>query len=134
MQDPSAIALFRRCGGAGPRDLPLVGLAAGVLSHVRKDDMAQPRVARGIGPDSTDKPETALLKPLRFRRLMDADTLDERLSAFRRLVALASGTLNVPDLAAALLDWSEMRRTRWVYDYWNAGQPMGAPQAEETSP
>jgi len=137
MQDQATIALFRRCGGSKPWDLPAVALAAAVMAHVREDDPAEPRIARRIGPDSTDKPETALLKPLRFRRLMEADTPDERLTAFRRLVALVSGRLNVPDLAAALLlRWDEERQRRWVYDYWNAGQPTAtaSPHTEETSP
>jgi CRISPR system Cascade subunit CasB len=134
MQDPAALSLFRRCGGRSPDDLPLAGLAAGVLAHVRNTDPAQRSIARTIGPRSSDEPGTALLKPLRFRRLMEADTLDERLTAFRRLVALAGGTVNVRDLAVALLAWNETRRIRWIYDYWNAGQPTAAPQAEETSP
>jgi CRISPR system Cascade subunit CasB len=46
-----------------------------------------------------------------------------RLIAFRRLIALADGKLNVSDLAGALLHWNEERQRRWVYDYWNAGQP-----------
>jgi len=122
MQDPATIALFRRCGATGPDDLPVIGLAAAVLAHLRQDQPAQ-RVARQIGPDSPEKPETALLKPLRFRRLMEATTDDERLTAFRRLIALAGGALNLTDLADALLNWSERTQRRWVYDYWNAGQP-----------
>jgi CRISPR system Cascade subunit CasB len=132
MQDPAAIALYRRCGGSDPRDLPTVGLAAGVLAHVRADDPHQLRVARSLGPKTGEGGETALLKPLRFRRLMEAETLDERLTAFRRMVALANGALNVSDLAGALVNWSEARRMRWIYDYWNAGQPTAA--SEETTP
>ena len=135
MQEPSTIDLFRRCGGTGPRDLPAAGLAAAVLAHVRQEDPAEPSIARRVGPDSTDKAETALLKPLRFRRLMEAETPDERLIAFRRLVALAGGKLNVRDLADALLAWTEERQRRWVYAYWNAGQPTptAATHAEETT-
>jgi CRISPR system Cascade subunit CasB len=134
MQDPAAINLFQRCGGNNPRDLPAAGLAAAVLAHVREDDFANPSIARRVGPENTDKIETALLKPLRFRRLMDADLLDERLIAFRRLAALAGGKLNVSNLAAALLNWNEQHKQRWVYDYWNAGQPAAATNAEETKP
>lgn len=122
MQEPATIALFRRCGATGPNDLPAIGLAAAVLAHLRQDQPTQ-RVARQIGPDAPEKPETALLKPLRFRRLMEATTDDERLTAFRRLIALAGGALNLTDLGDALLDWSEWTQRRWVYDYWNAGQP-----------
>lgn len=133
MQDPATIDLFRHCGGSGPWDLPAAGLTAAVLAHVREDDRDNPRIARRIGPDTTDKAETALLKPLRFRRLMEADDPDERLAGFRRLAGLARGKLAVGDLAAALLNWSPQRQQRWVYDYWNAGQPIAAANAEETA-
>jgi CRISPR system Cascade subunit CasB len=122
MLEPAVITLFRRCGAESERDLPRIALTAGVLAHVRGNDDSVP-VARQVGPDTPDKPETARLKPLRFRVLMEAHTGDERLTAFRRLVALADGKLNVADLAAALLAWTEERRRRWVFTYWNAGPP-----------
>jgi len=112
MQDEAALLLFRDLDASG---------------HVREDRPGT--VARLVGPDSLEKPETALLKPLRFRRLMEADSPDERLAAFRRLGALAGGALPVRDLAAALLDWNDHRRTRWVYDYWNVARPDATPAA-----
>lgn len=130
MLDPATMQLFRRCGGTGPRDLPSIALAAAVLAHVRQDRPGTP-IARQLGPTLPDKPETAIFKPLRFRRLMEAATPDERLIAFRRMVALAGQSLNVADLADALLDWSDWRQRAWVYDYWNAGQ-MSVRPAEET--
>ncbi len=127
MQEPSALMLFQAVKATGPDDLVVVALAAAVLAHVRRnDDAPGTSVARLVGPGSIETPETALLKPLRFRRLMEADTPDERLQAFRRLVALAGGALPVRDLAAALLDWSDWRRTRWIYQYWNALPPAPA--------
>jgi CRISPR system Cascade subunit CasB len=134
MQDPATISLFQRCGGTGPWHLPDAGLAAAVLAHVREDDRNNPQIARRIGPDNTDKPETALLKPLRFRRLMEAELPDERLAAFRRLAAITGGTLNVGNLAGALLNWTEKRQRDWIYEYWNAGKPTAVPYAEETTP
>ena len=137
MQDPATLALFRRLGATRPEDLPTAGLAAAVLAHVRTDgagDGPGLTVARLIGPDSLEKPETALVKPLRFRRLIEADGLDERLTAFRRLVAQAGGSLPVRDLAAALLDWSEHRRTRWIFDYWNAGSPAQSVTTAKDTP
>ena len=135
MREPATFDLFRRCGGSGHWDLPSAALAAAVLAHVRNDDREHAYVARRIGPDDPDKPETALLKPLRFRRLMEASTEDERLTAFRRLVALASGKLNVRGLADALLHWTEERQRRWVYDYWNADvRTPTSPDPKETTP
>jgi CRISPR system Cascade subunit CasB len=124
MCDQATIALFRHCGATNPGDLPTVGLAAAVLVHVRENDPTAPRLARHIGPAITDKPETALMTPLRFIRLMKADKPDERLAAFRQLTVLAGGSVNVADLAVALLCWDEELQRRWIYDYWNAGEPM----------
>lgn len=130
MQEPATIALFRRVRASGATDLEVVALTAAVLAHVRDD--VPGTVARLIGPDRLEEPETATLKPLRFRRLIEADESYERLIAFRRLVALSGGTLPVSDLAKALLDWSQNRRRRWIYDYWNAGAPTD--QAAERAP
>ncbi len=135
MQEPATFDLFRRLGGRGADDLAVAALTAVVLAHIREDDLTSRSVARRIGPENADKPETALVKPLRFRRLMDADTDEERLIAFRRLVAIAGNKLNTEDIAATLLHWTEERKRRWVYDYWNAGQPTpsAASQIEEAS-
>lgn len=123
MQEPATIALFRACRADRPDDLVTVALAAAVLAHLRQDRPDQ-SVARQIGPqEGPEALDTALMKPLRFQRLMVAATPDERLAAMRRLVALASGALNLRDLADALLDWVEWRRIRWTYDYWGAGSP-----------
>jgi CRISPR system Cascade subunit CasB len=136
MQEPAAIALFRRAQMTRPDDLPLIGLTAAVLAHVREDTAGGSdslSVARQIGPDGADKPETALLKPLRFRRLMEARGEDERLIAFRRLVALTKVKLDLPDLAAALLDWSERRRRDWIFAYWTPADPASAATVKDTA-
>jgi CRISPR system Cascade subunit CasB len=121
MTEPASIVLFRRCKSGTADDLPAIALAAGVLAHVRANDAMHP--ARRIGPEAPEKPETALLKPLRFRALMEARTGDERLTTFRRLAALAKGELNVREIAEAMLDWDDERRRKWVFAYWNAGPP-----------
>ncbi len=77
MMDQAAVVLFRRCVATGPDDLPTIALAAAVLAHVREDVPAQ-TVARQLGPDQPEKPETAILKPLRFRRVIEAATPDRR--------------------------------------------------------
>ena len=71
MMEPATLALFRRTGARGPADLPVVALVAAVLAHVRMDAGAG-RVARQLGPDHPDAPETALMSQLRFRRLTAA--------------------------------------------------------------
>jgi CRISPR system Cascade subunit CasB len=139
MQQPATILLFQFCKADDERDLVGIALAAAVLAHVRED--APGRVARQIGPDSPDRPDTALLKPLRFRRLLEASDPEDCLRGFRRLVALAGGKVNVGDLARALFDWpnphrAERTKPDWVFAYWNANPQGGsapvATPAEET--
>lgn len=132
MLDPETVRLLRSANGSGQQDLETAALTAAVLAHVRDDNQALP-VARQIGPESPDKPETALVKPLRFRRIIDAATPDERLTAFRRLAALADGRLNVADLAWALVRWDDETRIRWTYEYWNAGQRDVAASNKDTA-
>jgi CRISPR system Cascade subunit CasB len=75
------------------------------------------------------------MKPLRFRRLIEAEAPDDRLIALRRAVQLAGHRLNVPELAAACLDWSERRRQQWIFEYYNAGfaAPAPGPASEEAA-
>jgi CRISPR system Cascade subunit CasB len=131
MQQPETIDLFRVCRAEHERDLVGIALVAATLAHVRKD-LPGPPVARMVGPESPDKPEGALLKPLRFRRLLEASEPDDCLAAFRRLMALARGEVNVRDLARALFDWPHPRRAeqtkrQWILAYWSADP---APLAE----
>jgi CRISPR system Cascade subunit CasB len=134
MQQPDTIDLFRRCRATHEQDLIGVALAAAVLAHVRQDRPGPP-VARQVGPENPEKPETALLKPLRFRRLLEASEPDDCLAAFRRLVALAGGEVNLRDLTRALFDWpnrhqAEETKRRWIFAYWNANPaPASAPGA-----
>lgn len=127
MQIPATIDLFRSLGWHDPANLAKVALTAAVLACVR--DAVRGRFARTIGPNSPSEPESALVKPLRFRRLMEAQTDDERLTAFRRAIGLAGGKADPVDLAQALLDWSERRRTEWIFEYWNAADRPIASQA-----
>ena len=127
MQEPATMELFRDLGFTHPKDLPAAALAAAVLASVRESAPPFPPFARAIGPIDMTKPETAAVKPLRFRRLIEADTPDDRLLAFRRAVALLGGRVPVNSLAEALLDWSPERRQRWIFDYWNATErPLAA--------
>jgi CRISPR system Cascade subunit CasB len=129
MQEPQTFVLFAALGKRRPDELPDVALCAAVLANVRGDRPEHP--ARTLGPPSASLSEQALMKPLRFRRLIEADTPQGRLDALRRAVRLADGRVNVRELAQACLDWSEGRRQRWIFEYYNAG--FAAPAAEPVS-
>jgi CRISPR system Cascade subunit CasB len=131
MQDPVTFALFRALGRRQPGELPDVALCAAALAHVRDPRSEHP--ARTLGPPSIDTIEQAAMKPLRFRNLIEAETPEDRLIALRRAVQLADRRLNIHELAAACLDWSDARRQRWIFEYYNAGfaAPTPEPPSEE---
>lgn len=132
MDDPATFALFRALGHHRPDELPVTALCAGVLASVRSD---APGVhpARALGPPPGEPEGRATMSALRFRRLIEASTLDDRLTQLRRAVALADRAMPVGELAAACLDWSEARRRRWIFEYHGAGlaAPPDTPSAPE---
>lgn len=120
-EEEATITLVRRLDG-GIESLERIAVCAGVLAHVRTDDDAT--VARRIGRTG-DPEKRAKMSRLRFRRLIQADTAEDVFVQFRRLVALADRKVNVEDLAAALLDWSDRRKRDWIFRY-HMGEPPGA--------
>ncbi len=131
MQEPATFDLFRRLDRHRSEALPEVALCAATLASVREDD-EQLHAARQLGGRPGDPDARAAMSPLRFRRLIEAQTLEDRLTTLRRAVALVRGSINVRDLAAACLDWSEPRRNRWVFEYYAAGFAAPAPAEEDT--
>ncbi len=136
-EEPATIDLVRRLGG-GIESLERVAVCAGVLAHVRDDDTAP--AARRVGSPRSGSNARAPMSSLRFRRLIQADTADDMLVQFRRLVALADRKANVADLAAALLDWSDLRKRDWIFRY-HLGEPPAAdaelvpqPESEGAAP
>jgi CRISPR system Cascade subunit CasB len=128
MEDPVVFDLFRQLGWRDPNRLIDTALCAGVLAVVRADDRSAP-TARQLGVQSgSDRP---VLSALRFRRLIAAETPQDRLTALRRAVLLADATTNVRDTAAACLDWSDERRRRWAFEYYDAAR--AAPQQSTVS-
>jgi CRISPR system Cascade subunit CasB len=122
---PEALDLARRIGITRARhdQFETVLLTAIVLAHVREDDQSA-SVARQLG---TGPGQRAAMSPLRFAQLLNAETTEEKLIAFRRAVALLRGAAHVSDLAFALLDWSEKTRIAWAFKY--CGAPPSGPAA-----
>jgi CRISPR system Cascade subunit CasB len=126
MGDPATFDLFRALGRSRPQDLPEVALCAAVLAGVREDRPGE-HPARTLGPPSPEAVEQAAMKPLRFRRLIEAETPEDRLILLRRAVQLADRRLNLRELAAACLNWTKARRQCWIFEYYGAGR--AAPDA-----
>lgn len=99
------------------RAAAVAGLAAGVKVHSPGDMALQ--LAGGEGGD-------AVVSPLRFRRLLDADRADEVYTLLRRFVAQLGGTCDLPSLARAACDWihlPELRRDWALTFYANVPDP-----------
>lgn len=109
-----------------PKRLPRMAVVAHVLAYVREDrsqgENGRPlRAIEAVGRCSAEDAHSAILKPLRFRRLLAAREDDELMRDMRRLVALADGRINVGDLGASLFFWNDATRTRWAFNYYAAG-------------
>jgi CRISPR system Cascade subunit CasB len=133
--DPAFFDLHRRLMDAGfvqRHELNRSLRLALVLAHVRKDEDSaeaggeQTRrrgFGRAIGAPGFGESDKAALKPLRFRRLLQAkgDDTDEIVRQFRRAIDLAGGKVNVRDLANILFYWNDKARARLAFDYFAAG-------------
>lgn len=128
MMEPATLELLCRLGWRSADELPATALCTAVLAHVRDDDNRHP--AGRLGSQLSG--DRRLMSPLRFQRLLRAESLEDRLVQFRRAVALAGQALNVRELAAACLDWSEERRRRWLFEYVLAGSQGPAATATLT--
>lgn len=149
LDEEAVFGLHRRLGygrANAERTLLPVAIAAAVLAQVRQDSRER-RPARAAGRTSLadTKLETAILSPLRLRRLLQAREPDDVLRQMRRLVQLTGDPLDVGALAVLVLDWFDEERgasarMRFAYDYYAAaGDPPGAapdptsPSAEQAS-
>lgn len=125
--EPATAELFQKLGFhrlSAPTDLPRVALVAAVLAHVRDDSKV--KLARAIGTPRAGEGTTALVSPLRLKRLIAGREPDELLIAFRRAIAILGHTANVKDVARQLLLWTDERtadraRILFTFDYHNAG-------------
>ncbi|MEM9030227.1 MAG: type I-E CRISPR-associated protein Cse2/CasB [Pseudomonadota bacterium] len=141
---PATIELFRELQfdrRHAARDLPRAALVAAVLAHVREDNRSHP-VASAIGQLRAGTDSTALITPLRFKRIVAARTPGDLLVRFRRVVAIMDKTANVKDLARQLLaftdpdhDYAERARVMFAFAYHGAeGYAPNADPASATEP
>ena len=122
---PEAMRLVARL----PRDPDRVATLAGILVHVRESD--EQLVARAVGRTALDEDRSALLSEGRFRRLLQTPGSD-LMEPMRRLVRMMKGTVNVPDLAAAVLYWGDSVRN-WIFDYYAVSAGL-QPEVSEDGP
>ncbi|WP_237153307.1 type I-E CRISPR-associated protein Cse2/CasB [Oryzibacter oryziterrae] len=124
--DETIMDLYRRLFSTQYRldNMVLAMRVALVLAHVREDRKERVGPALGAGG------ENAPLKPLRLKRLLQAEANDEIVRQFRRAVDLLDGAANVRDLADLLLNWTDEDRAadyraRFAFGYFGAAASAG---------
>lgn len=83
---------------------------AGLLAHVKSEDGRSLPLAMSEG-------ERPPLSELRFRRLLEAPTLDDVFVSLRRALPLIGYQANIHQLANALLFWGDKVKKEWAYAY-----------------
>ena len=135
LEEPAVFDLYKKLGFGRTdidRRLPRVAVVAAVLAHIKEDAMPAESGFRRRFAEMLGQGERPLMSELRFKRLLAAAEDNDLLTTFRRAVALAGGkNINVGDVAASLLDWSDRRRMRWAFDYYGAG--IAAPTQSQTA-
>jgi CRISPR system Cascade subunit CasB len=94
-----------------------------------REDLGTGKVARLIG---VDQGGVSLVSWLRVRRMLQAETPEDRLIAFRRLVQQMNNKAPLRDLANCLLDWSQTRRRNFVFDFHSPSLPAASTSASAT--
>ena len=97
------------------RRLPAV---AALLAHVKEERIENEFAVQMAAPRSGG--DTPRLSELRFRRLLQCQTLDDLFPALRRVVHLLDGHVDIYSLADSVYWWGENMRRRLAYAYYGA--------------
>jgi CRISPR system Cascade subunit CasB len=94
--------------------LSAIAALAAHVKDVRGDkpfaqQMAAPKVDGGTAPQ---------LSELRFRRLLQYESIDELFPPLRRAVHLLGGNINLYSLANSVYRWGDRERRQWAYAYY----------------
>lgn len=135
LEEPAVFDLYKKLGFSRSdidRRLPRVAVVAAVLAHIKEDVTPTESGFRHRFAEMLGQGERPIMSELRFKRLLSATEDRDLMTSFRRAVALAGGkNIDVGDVAASLLDWSDRRRMRWAFDYYGAG--IAAPKHDEST-
>ncbi len=100
-------ARFDRLSSDADRLAAIVGL----LSHIKKDD------ANSAPAKTFSQGEKPVLSPLRFRRVLEAQNVDELYPVLRRALPLVGYVINVRKLARDVYYWGDRTKKDWAYSY-----------------
>jgi CRISPR system Cascade subunit CasB len=101
---------------AGPVWDDSLCLVAGLAAHIRELDVSSPFAAQSATPrgNSTKAP----LSETRFRRILKADSTDDRYRFLIRVVRLLDNRCNMFSLADGVYHWNDTVRRNWAISYY----------------
>ena len=104
--------------GVGKPYGPAVAAVAGLAARVKEPEASQsPPAQMASSKPGSQRPRVS---KIRFRRLLEADDLEDRFTQLGRALRLLDGRVNLSALAEAAYRWNEPLRRRWAYDYYRA--------------
>lgn len=99
---------------AAPWQNERLAAIVGLLAHVKSNDGRKLAEIMSEG-------ERPAFSVLRFRRLLEAPTLDDVFLSLRRALPIIGHQANVHQIANDLLHWSDKTKKEWAYAYrWPA--------------
>ncbi len=126
-------------------------LLAGVLAHVKEDAQDGQSLALRVGNAKGAADQPALMSELRFKRLLQAQEMEDFFRQMRRAVQLAGGVADVTVLAEDLVAWSlerdkkaseaglrqfgprESLKFRWARDYYLTAKEQLSSESDNAS-
>ncbi|MBE7440785.1 MAG: type I-E CRISPR-associated protein Cse2/CasB [Spirochaetales bacterium] len=99
------------------RNLERIGAVAGLCAWVRDIDNS---AASGQQMSRTIAGDTRLVSEMRFRRLIQCQTVTDLYIPLVRILRLMKGQINLADLAQSVLFWGDATRKIWAYEYYGA--------------
>lgn len=119
-------AFDRPLGGAERTRLAaLAALIARLPEEEATGSKKRPSLATQFGTGAEGARDQPRLHPLRFRRLLEAEDLDERFLQLRRALDQLGTEVDLADLADGVFRWDERTRREWAYHYYAAFSPKG---------
>lgn len=100
--------------GAAPWQNERLAAIVGLLAHVKFPDDRELAKIMSEG-------ERPAFSPLRFRRLLEAPTLEDVFLSLRRALPIVGHRANLHQVANDLLHWGDKTKKEWAYAYqWPA--------------
>lgn len=110
--------LYRRLhhnNGISLRRLSAIAALASHVKQVTTQDLAT-QMASPKAPGST----APSVSELRFRRVLQCESVEELFPALRRIISLLEGKVNLYNLADSVYWWGDRVRRDWAYAYYGA--------------